>query len=256
MTALSSFDALVERSAFASDLATYLADQRRMPQGFYQANLAAGGIEAAEAALRTDVELARREFFTSCVEPIAQGALALATAVPSLLHDLSQAPVSYYRRISVEFGPVQRYAILLSHESGGSLYELQRGELFAPAGNIPLIGIVFETGNDWRRMPLSTMELVFPVWGSSRHGETRGSVTVAQIETYAGSLTFRAMSPNPGTDCLSFFRHLFHIPPRVDGIGRGGSVTNCYALGFPGSWEYLQTISPTSVSTSRRLLDT
>jgi len=247
-TAVATLEQLIENGAFASQMETYLDRTFRdgSRETWYAKTRNTAGRDAAERELAEWVERRHYNVFSSSIESVARGIVALANAQGKSLVDITDCTTNVYTAISDQCGPRSKFIVMNSSAPGCGCMQPKGSYTWGPYGEIGLRAVILETGYT-HEGPTSTMTLVLPAWATNEQTIGAGTVFFAKIEAngYSQGDRFKLSIQADGkdeevTDADRCLRYLLGMA-RPNGKAWTSSLTSSIdqSIGFPGAENYL-----------------
>lgn len=231
---------------------------RNMEDSFYQKVLKDSGRAAAERSLVEIDELRHLTKFASCIEPVAQGILALAQTENGN-KGLRVRTFDHNSRIPMVYGFNTGMMIMIRNPEvpGCGCSQPTGAEAFGKYGELGLKAIVLMVGTssrDSRNCPTACLGLILP----GIHGDNGAAFRIAEIRLDGNT---NAHTYSPKVDPETYVDSIFGInekPPVWTGMSSGGGFDN--AFGYPGGGDYLAKhiaqLGPYLVSAAAKLSGT
>jgi hypothetical protein len=250
--AVDTLEELFESGAFSSLLDQYLDAHFRHEtrESWYTKTLAEDGHEAAERRLSEWARNLHFDVFSSTIEPIIEGVIALAKAKPELLTDITQCDPGGYQAIDERYGPRHKFLLYNTQVPGCGCSQAAGSYIFGPYSALGLKAVIIEAGFT-REGRSACLQLVLPAWKKVSQTAFKSEFVLAELET-TGSSRGKRYSPyiyingdsEEYTDTDTYLKHMLGITT-LENIGGMVEMSSIEQLiGFPGAEEYLAAKLP------------
>ena len=243
---------LIETGAFASQIQVSTRTFRDNNIS-YAETLAAEGWETAELWLAETMMRRHYDTYSSCIEPIVRGIVALAKAKDDSLVDITACTTRMYTSINAQNGPRSKFIVFNTEAPEYNCVQSAGSDIFGPYGELGLRAVILETGYKYDNRLLAELSLVLPAWGTGLGAPGHGDFVVAKLDTTGYSVGDRYRpyvytdegATEEFTDSAAFLKHLLGmklINQQVSYSVTGSSINQ--VIGFPGAEDYLAAKLP------------